>query len=351
MVLGKEIMQKKILTVVGITILFLGTCITPSVAIDNSKKASIPIGSGNILYVGGTGPGNYSSIKDAIDNASDGDTVYVYNGIYHERVKLNKAIKLFGEDRDLTIIDGGGKGSVIKVTANRTHISGFTIKNGGWDDYEGGINSYSSFNKFYNNKIIENKGYGIYLNEKEDCDKEESNYNSIYENIVKNNGRYGITIKGNYNSFFVKFRYNAIYKNIVIDNKEGGIDVASFGCNNNILYKNEIKNNSLGIDVWGFFNLIIGNNITNNKNYGIRLYQGFGTLIRNNNFIDNDCNAIFADSLFNRWVKNYWDDKQVGFGPKIIKGAFYMLPPPYGSGEKIPLLNFDWRPARNPYDL
>jgi len=48
-------MRKNILKVVGITILFLGTCITPSVAIDNIKKSSIPTSSGNNLYVGGTG--------------------------------------------------------------------------------------------------------------------------------------------------------------------------------------------------------------------------------------------------------------------------------------------------------
>jgi len=30
----------------------------------------------NILYVGGSGEGNYSSIQDAIDNASDGDTIF-----------------------------------------------------------------------------------------------------------------------------------------------------------------------------------------------------------------------------------------------------------------------------------
>jgi hypothetical protein len=34
-------------------------------------------GRGDIFYVGGSGEGNYSTIQDAVDNASDGDTVFV----------------------------------------------------------------------------------------------------------------------------------------------------------------------------------------------------------------------------------------------------------------------------------
>jgi len=37
-----------------------------------------------ILYVGGNGPNNYTKIQDAIDDARDGDTVFVFNGTYFE---------------------------------------------------------------------------------------------------------------------------------------------------------------------------------------------------------------------------------------------------------------------------
>jgi len=64
---------RKCLTV-GIILLFVGTCLIP-VTVKNKEKPSLPISSGNWLYVGGSGPGNYSVIQDVIDNASDGDTV------------------------------------------------------------------------------------------------------------------------------------------------------------------------------------------------------------------------------------------------------------------------------------
>jgi len=43
----------------------------------------------NTLYVGGIGNGNYSKIQDAIDNASVGDTVFVFNGTYNESVFIH----------------------------------------------------------------------------------------------------------------------------------------------------------------------------------------------------------------------------------------------------------------------
>ena len=65
--------------VIGTIFLFTGMSITPSIAVDTVKISSIPISNGKTLYVGGSGEGNYTKIQDAIDDASDGDTVFVFN--------------------------------------------------------------------------------------------------------------------------------------------------------------------------------------------------------------------------------------------------------------------------------
>ncbi len=62
---------------------------------------------GNTLYVGGSGPDNYTSIQDAINNASNGDTIFVYSGRYYEDIYIWKNINLIGEDRNTTIIELG----------------------------------------------------------------------------------------------------------------------------------------------------------------------------------------------------------------------------------------------------
>ena len=60
---------------------------------------------GITLYVGGSGPGNYTMIQNAIDDASAGETVFVYNGTYFENVIVNKTIDVIGEERNNTIIE------------------------------------------------------------------------------------------------------------------------------------------------------------------------------------------------------------------------------------------------------
>ena len=75
-------------------------------------------------------PEDFGSIQEAIDNAVDGDTVYVKTGEYHENVRINKPISLVGENVDTTIIDGNPpEGFRIPVTieSDNVSVSGFKI--------------------------------------------------------------------------------------------------------------------------------------------------------------------------------------------------------------------------------
>ncbi|RZN32194.1 MAG: hypothetical protein EF813_11960 [Methanosarcinales archaeon] len=77
----------------------------------------------------------WNTIQGGINDADDGDTVFVYNGTYFENVTVSKSIMLKGEDRSNTIINGrtilGHQTKpVIKIVSNNCTISGFTIMNG-----------------------------------------------------------------------------------------------------------------------------------------------------------------------------------------------------------------------------
>src|SRR4030043_965503 len=98
------------------------------------------------------GPADFSTIQEAINGASDGDTIYVRAGVYYEHLSLIKEnISLVGENPHTTIIDGNGTGSCISVTRRRVTIGGFTVQNSAYGVKLGPAGSWSHDNiKMYN---------------------------------------------------------------------------------------------------------------------------------------------------------------------------------------------------------
>ena len=85
------------------------------------------------------GPGiDFTNIQDAINNASAGETIFVYNGTYYENINLKDGVRVQGEGADVTTIDGGGAGSVVTAidVGPETVLGGFTITNGA-AEYDG----------------------------------------------------------------------------------------------------------------------------------------------------------------------------------------------------------------------
>jgi parallel beta-helix repeat protein len=162
--------------VVSIIVLFIGTNFVSGLNIQ-LKNTTYLLNSdnGNTLYVGGSGPGNYSRIQAAINDANPGDTVFVYNDSspYNENVVVNKTINLIGEDRDTTVIYGD-----CVVIFSNVVISGFTITDGS------GIVVFSDNNIIKNNKIIFcTNGVEFYDN---------ADFNTITNNIIIHNEHNGI---------------------------------------------------------------------------------------------------------------------------------------------------------------
>ena len=81
--MGKNMMNKKnlsfTLVILSVVALLAGMCVIPSTVSVTVEQSSISTLYGNVLYVGGTGPKNYTKIQNAIDNASNGDTVFVFD--------------------------------------------------------------------------------------------------------------------------------------------------------------------------------------------------------------------------------------------------------------------------------
>lgn len=319
---------------IGISLIFLGTCIVPTIAQMPDKQLILASG-GKWWYVGGTGPGNYTVIQDAVDNASAGDTVYVYHGTYNQLpgimqcVDISKSIHLIGEDKNTTIINGIRKWDVVTVGTNKVDISGFTIQNAGAGNNPGeaihvykpdgigtirdikihdniianneaGMTMYNCFNTSYYDNIFREDGCGCFIDSSANC--------SIYHNLFIND-TYGLDI---------------LY--------EGSIDV----------YENEFRENAEG--VW--YNTCIG------------------MTIHSNNFINNTVQASFFKSggfvdyrtlktYVQNWSQNYWSDwnktdsRPIRGQLRLYLGAIFGFGIPFNFRS----YEYDQTPAQVPYQL
>jgi len=218
------------------------------------NKVAINNGS-NILYVGGMGPDNYTNIQDAINDANDGDTVFVYSGTYYEHVRIYKSINLIGENKETTIIDGRNETNVtvFSIEANYVNFSHFTIRNapgGEWIDALSVIGDYIRIS----DSIIRN------------CDglSFHSTKNILVENCSISHNLWGISISGE-NSIKVKnctISYNFAKKD---ENGwyVGGYGIIIFGANYPIINISitdcSIHHNGVGIMAFFVSNIHISN--------------------------------------------------------------------------------------------
>jgi len=273
---------KKALILVTI-VLFVGDGFIPSISGTirnlnelNSGQSIVTLHRG-ILYVGGSGPNNYTAIQAAVNDASNGDTVFVYDDSspYYEKVVVNKTIDLIGENRDTTIIDGIGNEDVVYVSSDWVTISGFTIRNGGHE----GIVIVSNYNTFTGN-TISNNNYGIVF--------VGSSNITISDNIISNNGD-GIYLDHTGNNFVIS-------GNTITSNNNYGICFFYSSSSNNIIAINNISNNNYGIVFVGSSNIPISSNIISNNNYGIYFYYSSNITISDNIISNNDDGIVFGGS-------------------------------------------------------
>jgi len=230
----------------------IGCSIIPVSATTVSEKSFQALAMESILYVGGSGPGNYTKIQDAIDNASNGDTVFVYDDSspYYENIVINTSISLRGEDKNTTIIDGDAFGDVVKITSDSVNLSTLTVRHG----QNGIFLEYSHDCTITGNRILQTNdlGSGIIL--------EQSHHNTIINNTViecpgilleasDNN-----TIQSNYhtlNNYYCLMvstsAGNLIENNTFENTRWSGIGQVSLimGARNNVVKNNCFINDSL----------------------------------------------------------------------------------------------------------
>ena len=213
-------------------------------------------------------PDDYSSIQEAINNAGEGDTVFVMKGTYEEHsLAINKTLTLIGEDKSITTIitDMDSNNASIRFAANYVKITGFTLT-GAVRGIEGTGN---------NTQIIDNiiiaEGNRLTL---------KGSHQTIAQNVIKapHNATimlspaggafgtgYGIRCSGSYNNISANEFAGPSLENIMLE--------GSF----NIVYGNNVKDSGF-MKVYGNRNIIAGNNMTGDT-VGIWIYTGSNNIV------------------------------------------------------------------------
>lgn len=169
---------------------------------------SNPCGSTHV--VDDDGGGDYIKIQDAINNASNGDIINVWDGIYYENITVNKSLKIIGNSSATTKIIGmGDNNSVVTIVSDEVELTGFEIRNGSFL----GIEIVGSRKIVISGNNITNNRYGIWLLL---CFESNIDGNSIVQNREE-----GISLSYSLN--------NQIFNNNFIENSfEGEIGHAWF---------------------------------------------------------------------------------------------------------------------------
>jgi len=301
--MGRNLLIGKTFVIILI-LLYIGLNIIPITAQNTGKFQSTSQGSW--LYVGGSAPGNYTRIQDAIDNASAGDTIFVYHGTYYEHDLIISKLNLIGEDRNTTIIDGNDAFTLGILVEDEATVHGFTVQ--GFTQFNSGIGISVNGNKvtISDNVITGCSPYGIYIgttwlgNESNEC--------TIHDNFFISNND-ALTVIG------------------------GGRLVS--------IDHNQFENNYLGISTRYTRATISRNNFINNSGHIALLWE---TVFLTLPFV------FYQTPSFS---ENYWDDWS-GKGPQVIHGYLYYWIHLSSMSIRIPLfpiVQFDWHPAQEPYNI
>ena len=209
---------------VAVIVLFLGVNVISDVIGDNPTFV-------NIIYVDddntegpwdGTQEHPYQHVQEGIDNASNGDTIFVYNGIYYENIIINKTINLIGENWHNTIIDANVSGNIVEISVDMVNISGFYFQNSGSNKDDNAIEIHSNYNRIFWNYIKSHQNCGISL-------MSSSGHNVIEGNIIDSSDYSGI--------YLCNSNSNIILGNNISNNTRG---INLLNSRNNSIYNNSV---------------------------------------------------------------------------------------------------------------
>jgi len=295
------------------------------------------------------------TIQEGINNATTGDTVYVFNGYYPENILVYKQVDLVGESRENVIVDGTYTTDTFYVTINEVSFYNFTIINGldgivldsvsdccisncvVNDNENDGIWLYlcsnitiTSCEASYNGVegidlwpardcvisdcygsengdgmcLYSDYGFACENNTVTNCSFDSSWWAGIWLSEASNNVFQNCDFNNNYEGFYLQIgsNYNEVIECVFSDNYDVGIDSWGGDYQNTFTSCNISGTSGGGYEEWGGIGVWLGQDSPNNNFIGCNVYNNiWGFLLkisphcqfRDNNIYNNDYNFDF----------------------------------------------------------
>lgn len=262
------------------------------------------------------------SIQEAVEKASDGDTLLLSSGLYQENeIIIRKPLTILGES--FPIIDGQDKGNIFVVAGENIHFSGIKIINTGRSnmDDSAGIKFFDSKNCSVENMQLENTFFGLHFSNSSnltirnnhlvaEAEREYQTGNGIHlwkckDSLIEKN-----YVKGHRDGIYLEFVTNTVSeKNLIEENKRYGLHFM-FSHDNSYL-QNTFKKNGAGVAVMYTRNVLMKENIFEENegasSYGILLKdisdsEVIGNVFRKNTigiYMEGSSRTMFKNNSFN----------------------------------------------------
>jgi nitrous oxidase accessory protein len=216
----------------------------------------------------------FTSLRKAVEAATDNDTIIVQQGIYKEgNIVISKNITLLGNN--FPVLDGENKFELLTISGKNITIKGFQLQNCG----------NSAMNDFASVKVIDSKNITI-------------------ENNKVLNSYFGIHFA---NSSYFTIRNNTIIGSPLSEQNTGN-GIHLWKCNNALIDNNRISGHRDGI----YFEFVTESNIKNNlseKNirYGLHFMFSHSDNYLNNIFKNNGAGVAVMYSRHVRMEDNLFE--------------------------------------------
>ncbi len=310
----------------------------------------------------------FTGIRQAVQYASPGDTVLVYEGVYKEgQLIIDKRLVLKGIN--YPVLDGEKKYEILTVKANAVLVEGILFRNSGRSSYMD-IAALRIMNCRYvtvRNSQFEATFFGVYAEHatactitgnqlKSDAKDEINSANGIHcwksdsmtiegnsitghrdgiyfefvtNSIIKNNNsfqnvRYGIHFMFSNNDTYISntFKSNGagvavmysnhinMYQNIFADNwGSAAYGILLKDISDGTISGNTFQNNSVGIMMEGSSRLKLEKNKFDKNGWALKIQANcMDNFITQNNFTNNSFDvATNGELMLSKFEKNYWD--------------------------------------------